>query len=254
MLRSKVEHVLGERAAEFIVGYAEREFHSAREILAEGRTVEKAHELSDNAGGFATSLVQNEIACNELPVACTSGCNACCHYFVEAGGVEVLRIADWIRDLPQHVQTGIRERIDEAINRGVGQLSVSERLATRIPCPLLDPVTGACLVYAVRPIGCRQFFSHDPRDCEAPSGWSLFLGTMARGGAVRIGLDAGLYDAGLESESVELVSGLARALDEPDATERWVSGQRILQAGLDGAIALRTGGGESLEPVSRPAP
>lgn len=58
-----------------------------------------------------------------------------------------LAVVKMSRDFPGDIQTGIIDRDDEPF---------AEQYANE-PCPALDPATGACEVYAARPITCRTF-------------------------------------------------------------------------------------------------
>ncbi len=44
------------------------------------------------------------------------------------------------------------------------QRTIAARLATPRVCALLDPSTGACMVYPVRPIACRSYGFYVGRD------------------------------------------------------------------------------------------
>ena len=48
--------------------------------------------------------------------------------------------------------------------------------------------------------------------------------------AMRLGLDLGSEELGLEHDTLELTTALRIALDAPDATERWLAGERLFAA------------------------
>ena len=88
---------------------------------------------------------------------CAKGCDACCRRLallpqLTAAEWEVLRPA--IAALPAARQAQIAERIARPITNEHGQFT----------CPLLDPASGACPVYAQRPVACRSYGFYAQRD------------------------------------------------------------------------------------------
>lgn len=80
---------------------------------------------------------------------CRRGCDHCCRHL--AHPLPVTR-AEWsylwegFTRLPAETQTAVRERL--------ARMQGASRPYT---CPLLDPATGACSVYAHRPLACRSY-------------------------------------------------------------------------------------------------
>ena len=88
---------------------------------------------------------------------CGKGCDSCCKRLAE---VPQLTAAEW--DL---LRTGLEtlppERLAE-VSRGIAALASQ---STRpIICPLLEQATGACPVYAQRPIACRTYGFYAQRE------------------------------------------------------------------------------------------
>ena len=88
---------------------------------------------------------------------CGKGCDSCCKRLAE---IPQLTAAEW--DL---LRSGLEalppERLGE-ISCGIAALA---RLSTRpIVCPLLEQSTGACPVYAQRPIACRTYGFYTQRE------------------------------------------------------------------------------------------
>ena len=90
------------------------------------------------------------------------------------------------------------------------------------------------MVYEARPFKCRGWNSVRLEACEQAYGQSktttkVPVDTFAfvMGNAVLNGLSDGATQAGLDGGSYELNSALTRALDIPDATQRWRSGERL---------------------------
>jgi len=83
----------------------------------------------------------------KIQVACSKGCDACCrNQTIKVTDLELSGIS-WY----------VMEKMDKELRAVVKeQLLVS---ASSISCPFL--VDGACAVYPVRPLTCRQFFVKD---------------------------------------------------------------------------------------------
>jgi Fe-S-cluster containining protein len=98
-----------------------------------------------------------------------------------------------------------------------------------IPCPLL--VDDRCSIYKVRPLVCQAWYSTDVRRCqEAEGGSTTNREIMQLFSAVYDGLVAAVADHGLESGEVELIPALKIALNNPDATQRWLAGESLFSA------------------------
>ena len=87
---------------------------------------------------------------NHTDWLCGKGCDACCRRLAE---VPQLTAEEWgllqegLRELPA-------ERLGE-IRREIAALAVQQ--SRPLACPLLDRLTGACPVYAQRPVACRTY-------------------------------------------------------------------------------------------------
>jgi Fe-S-cluster containining protein len=109
-------------------------------------------------------------------MACRIGCSECCVGPFTITSLDALRLRRGLRRLadedPRRAQ-GVRERARRAVTllavdfpgdptRGWigGDDGSEERFETRHAretCPALDPVSGACELYAERPMSCRTF-------------------------------------------------------------------------------------------------
>jgi Fe-S-cluster containining protein len=104
---------------------------------------------------------------------CRLGCTQCCIGIFSISQLDADRLREGLTALeledPEKA-TAIRRRAAEAVRRltpdfpgnaVTGQLDEShprfEDFANDEPCPALDPATGACGLYAARPITCRIF-------------------------------------------------------------------------------------------------
>jgi hypothetical protein len=170
------------------------------------------------------------------PIACKSGCSACCTAMVLAAPAEVVRIAEHLRRThAPEVFTALIEKVHLAHGRSRG-LSRAERLDARVPCPLLD-AAGACSVHALRPLVCAGWNSLDAAACDAHfnartealppplHGQSHELCHAVLGGLVGASLDLGL-----DGRPVELHGALALALADATAGERWLRGEPVFAA------------------------
>ena len=106
-------------------------------------------------------------------VHCRLGCTQCCIGIFSISPLDAARLREGLsaldREAPEKA-AAIRRRANESVHRltpgfpgdpATGQLDESdpsyEEFANDEPCPALDPGTGACDLYAARPITCRVF-------------------------------------------------------------------------------------------------
>jgi Fe-S-cluster containining protein len=109
-------------------------------------------------------------------LGCRVGCTQCCVGVFSISQLDALRLQHGLANLQRHnpaAASRIRERSREAALRlspgfpgdaSTGILDESDSAEERFadfandePCPVLDPLTGACELYAYRPITCRAF-------------------------------------------------------------------------------------------------
>ncbi|HEX3435754.1 MAG TPA: YkgJ family cysteine cluster protein [Pseudacidobacterium sp.] len=109
-------------------------------------------------------------------LVCRSGCTQCCIGAFAIHQLDALRLRDGLHqlerndpqraaqvrqraqayvvriaaDFPGNTQTGLLDASPEAEER-------FENFANEEPCPVLDPETGMCDLYAARPMTCRVF-------------------------------------------------------------------------------------------------
>lgn len=104
---------------------------------------------------------------------CRLGCTQCCIGIFSISQLDAERLRSGLIELEQRDPAraeAIRARAAESVERLkpnfpgnaiTGQLDESdphhEDFANDEPCPVLDPETGACDLYAARPITCRVF-------------------------------------------------------------------------------------------------
>jgi len=104
---------------------------------------------------------------------CRLGCTQCCIGIFSITQLDAVRLREGLAILDREdpaKAAAVRQRAAESITRltpgfpgnpFTGQLNESdpryEDFANDEPCPALDPATGACDLYAARPVTCRVF-------------------------------------------------------------------------------------------------
>jgi hypothetical protein len=202
------------------------------------KPISTAHDIAvrlfeaDNATYFSVVTGGNELW---QSLACRSGCNFCCHLFVEVTPVEA--IALW-RGLQAETQAARRAAIAAAAPSVAG-LTPDRRRAAHLPCALL--AEGACSVYERRPFACRGLYSTSAAACErallAPEGAAVPpvrspAVPRALAAVIGSGINAAAADLDLQHDTLELTAALALLLDDPDAASRWLAGERVFAPGL----------------------
>jgi Fe-S-cluster containining protein len=106
-------------------------------------------------------------------MACKPGCHQCCISVFPITTLDADRLSDALATADPAVAARVRQRASEARTRLTEKFpgnSVTGELFTHPhheeafddfandePCPVLNPVTGTCDLYAARPIPCRTF-------------------------------------------------------------------------------------------------
>jgi hypothetical protein len=201
--------------------------------LASGRTPLEVISIAEEAIGVAEDAVRAAIATDppRLPSACREGCAFCCYQTVGTAAPEVLRIVSYLRqtltaDQMQTTQARVRERAEQR-----RALRPDQRGRARSPCPLL--VENRCIAYNVRPLTCRGFNSADASACERAMQTGNAAGVPAYVPQRRLctfvldGMRAGLEEARLASQLLELTAALDIALTLPAVAERWLAGEAV---------------------------
>lgn len=162
----------------------------------------------------------------DIPIACKKGCSHCCNIWVSASAPEILHIAKIVR---QRGQRAIDKVL--AAHAATKAFSFDERDSHPYPCPLVEK--DCCTIYVDRPRACRLAASADAEICarsynnitneDIPMP-AMFL--MARD-AYAMAFASALKSAGLDHFGYEFNSGLARALEYPDAEKTWLAGGEV---------------------------
>jgi hypothetical protein len=207
--------------------------------------------LVDEVFAFADTLVRaldEKVPADrrKLPV-CQPGCDSCCHlHMVFVSPLEALRLAAHLREtLGAEERAALLARM-HAFTRRTSDMSVDDRAAARVPCPLHD-AEGACSVPPPRPLLCRGYNSCDRDACLA-----AFEAGTAR---TRLPCNDGQFSVhqtlfaalllggaqGRDRGPLELVHALVAALEHDDPTARWLAGETIFSR--EGARVSRDASG-----------
>lgn len=169
------------------------------------------------------------------PAACKAGCWFCCTQPVTLPIPEVLRIAHHIRDnwSPEEL-AALKERL--ASYRAALESNMKEQKGRKLRhiCPLLQE--EKCSVWEVRPIVCRGYNSTDVNVCikkkddpvnDPPVPASGVQQMIAQ--RIRHGMQIALHHHRLQPDMCDLSLGLAFALENPDAAERYAAGEMVFE-------------------------
>ena len=208
----------------------------AKAIQENGSEIE-LRALFDNAIYCATALTDS-IRQSDPPIqalACEAGCSHCCYqYDVGVTPLEILHIATIILETySESEHEHLLARLTAAEKRKQEQ-PIEDWGYAKFPCPLL--VDDKCSVYEMRPFVCRAMNSYDEDRCrvnrETPrndSSVPMYSHQYDIAKFTRSGVQQGLVDAGLQHEILELVPALRIALTTPNASIRWLAGERVFE-------------------------
>ena len=204
------------------------------ETLNQQPTTSQVIEFVDNTRTDAAQIVRTMLAHypNAPPPACRAGCAWCCYKSIAVSAPEVLRIAAHLRTtLAPEDLAAVKQRIAE-LDDQTRTMSSRERAHARLPCALL--ADQRCTVHAVRPLTCVGWNAIDVNECKAdwldPEASDEITANVVQieaFQAMRLGMDLGSEELGLEHDTLELTTALRIALDTPDAIERWLAGEQL---------------------------
>ena len=225
-------------------------------LLGEGRSVEKAIEVAEEAAGWLAETVEQVKRRLPLahPIACAEGCAYCCHVKVLATAPEVLRVVAYLRETKSDGEVEAIRAMVGAIDSETRGMTAEERAEAQLACPLLT--FGRCAAYEARPLACRGANSFDALACERAYlepdddlGIPLYKPQAQLADAVRGGLCNGSGRWGLDGRLFELTAALRVALDRPDAALAWAAGAPVFDEALDAEFdAMVRAQGSAAEP------
>jgi Fe-S-cluster containining protein len=191
---------------------------------AYGVVLERADSIADAArdatvlADAAAAGVRRNIP-NQPAMACSSGCAACCHLYVQVPpGTAAVMAGHIAAHFTPADREALRERLTVA---AAAAREAPDPTRLRLRCPLLGR-DDRCSVYEVRPLSCRAFTSRSVARChevvfgETPAG----TGVEQNAAHFRIHMEAtfALEQAARHRGLPDQQKGLAQALlDEMDA-------------------------------------
>jgi len=177
--------------------------------------VRSVHEKTD-------AIVERISKTPEGQFDCKPGCSYCCSQRTEALPAEIFLIARELKKLPADRLATMLTRLSEHAVKAKGLRPEHHNLA----CPLLED--SMCSVYDSRPFGCRRFNSLDVEQCKDPAGMPPENEELnMKSAAILNGTVEGYMKRHLSSYPHELGAALLKALQEPDAEDRWFRGEMV---------------------------
>ncbi len=208
--------------------------------------------LADDAFELAATLFASldahvEPERRRLPV-CKSGCDTCCRiHAVFVTPIEAIRIGRLLREtLTPEDLAALRGRVEEVAEMTAG-MTLAQRGTSRTACPLLDESSGACTVYAARPLLCRGYNSCDVSSClrafetgENEVAPPANANQAAAYATTFAGLMLGSFLHRADSAPLELIVALRSVLAVEDAEAAWTAGGAVFEE-ADSRIARDKG-------------
>jgi len=201
----------------------------AHDRLVVDRSARAVYDAVDAVAGIADAHMRRGPT-DASSLACQRGCAHCCHRPVGAPAAVVLRIAAALREHASESEfADVLARVVSLDEKTHGaRWTPSERPPH--PCAFL--LEGACRIYPIRPFVCRAWNSADEGACRRALGedvlemrFDLFQRTTYA--AAEQGLKAALEDHRMDSADLELTAAMRVALENRDASERWLRGERV---------------------------
>jgi Fe-S-cluster containining protein len=205
------------------------------QIVNQGRSESRALEIAASAFYLTDHLTGRLEAATPLPqpIACQSGCDACCYNQVELTPPEALLIGHHIEkyfsEAAKDLLLGHVARIIQ-LTAGKGKSEIAARRG-QIPCPLLAKRT--CAVYPIRPLVCRAMHGLDATRCEA----ELRAGSLAASRyyphrheialSVSAGVLAGCREVNCQAATLSLAQALQDYFSQANPVEKWISGEEV---------------------------
>ena len=189
---------------------------------AYGVVLERADGLAE-AARDATALADAAAAGfrrdipNQPAMACSSGCAACCHLYVQ---VPPGTAAVMVEHIAAHFTPADRETLREKLKAAAAAArEAPDPTKLRLRCPLLGG-DDRCSVYEVRPLSCRAFTSRSVTRCHEVVFGETSAGVEQNAAHFRVHMEAtfALEQAARQRGLPDQQKGLAQALlDEMDA-------------------------------------
>ena len=169
----------------------------------------------------AASLSFRDHIPNQPATACASGCNPCCHLYVQVPPGSAALIARHVETtFTPAERTALQDRLRAAAD-AFGAASEPTRL--RLPCVLLG-ADNRCTIYEVRPLSCRAFTSRSLPRCQQVVFGDAGGGVEQNAGHFRIfteatfALEQAAKERGMAARQQGLVAALLEEMGNPPVT------------------------------------
>lgn len=180
------------------------------------QAIESLYQAIDGLNDSIISLAKRQ----NINVACTKGCQWCCHQAVFANSYEIHYLSVKIKENFSSKDLSTIQKSCEIKNSAVSKLSEEKVLNYKSPCPLLS--NGACSIYFARPMACRiylstslsscvEFYTHPENESSFPA---LIDFPLRAGRMMNEGFMAALKETGVETAEFRLEEGLFIALNQ----------------------------------------
>ena len=198
------------------------------------RLIELTRKLMDATSRLADGFLARAPAGS---VACSAGCDHCCHQSVGVTPPEALAIWDHVnRSRSEAELAELAAHVAERFEKTRG-LSSRERFSPDHPCVFLE--SGRCSIYEVRPLSCRGMNSLDANECRARlrdaearaaflasgAGSRSFMEPIRAFHAVSAGLQLGLHELyELDVRPLDLVAAMHLLFTSPPSIgQAWLT-------------------------------
>lgn len=199
------------------------------EALSSGPSPETLNSLVEGAVGLAETFGKGNPT-RPSSLACKRGCSHCCHRPVSTSAPTALWIASTLR------RTSTKDEFANALARIAALDEKTHGLpfspSSRPPLPCAFLVDDACSIYAIRPFVCRAWNSADEDACRralkeeaVEMRFDLFQRTTFSG--AEKGMHAALRARGLDPVDLEFTAAIRVAMENADASERWLAGEPV---------------------------
>jgi Fe-S-cluster containining protein len=161
-----------------------------------------ARDVAEIATAAAASVRAN--IPNQPALACSGGCAACCHLYVQVPpGVAALMAAHIATHFSPAERNALHDRLAAA---AAAVNAAADPAKLRLRCPLLGP-DDRCTVYEVRPLTCRAFTSKSVARCQ-----QVVFGDVPEGA----GVEQNAAHFRIHMEATFALESAARARGLPD--------------------------------------
>ena len=181
-------------------------------------------------------VLETTLRNHAVTLACTRGCNHCCHLRVEVQPYEAFHLAAWLRrNLDAARLATVTSRLRANVER-TRALGAEARKRENLACALLGD-DGACSAYEARPAQCRRCHSTDVEPCrtfhethDATLEAAMHEATAHNAAVIVTQARHAVRDAGLDDASEDMNVALLEALENPKAWRRWRDGKKPFPA------------------------